>query len=75
MVQVLANIITRLELYPGTSDDTPVNIVWLENNKTTITSQTTIKLMRSGTLSFEEEYNFQTTQESSIKSDLTLVVD
>ena len=33
----------------------------------------TIKLMRSGTLSFGEEYNYQTTQESSIKYDLTVV--
>ena len=32
-VQVWVDIITRLESYPGTSDNTPVNTVWAENLK------------------------------------------
>ena len=54
-VQVCAYIVTRLDLYPGLSDDTSVNTVWVENHKTTITSQTTTKALRSVTLSFGEE--------------------
>ena len=56
LVQVWADIVTRLESYLGPSDDTPVNTVWVENHKTTITSQMKIKSMSSGTLSFEEEH-------------------
>ena len=42
-VQVWADIFTRLDFYPGLSDNTPVNTVWLENHKTAITSQMTTK--------------------------------
>ena len=35
--------------------DTPLNTVWVENNKTPITSQMTTKYLGSGTLSFGEE--------------------
>ena len=54
-MQVWLDIITRLDLYPGSSDDTPVNTVWEEKHKTTITYQLTTRSLRSGTLSFEEE--------------------
>ena len=53
-VQIWADIITRMDLYPGSSDDTPVNKVWVEKYKTTITSQITTMSLRSGTLSFGE---------------------
>ena len=75
LVRIWADIITILELYPGTSYGTPVKTVWLENHKTTITSQMTIKWMRSGILYSGEEYNFQPTQESIFKSDLNVVGD
>ena len=55
LVQVLADIIKRLESYPGTSYDTPVNTVWVDDHITTITPQTKIKFLMSGTLSFGEE--------------------
>ena len=54
-VQVWANIITRLKSYPGTSDNTPVNTLRVDNHKTNITSQMKIKsdvrhnLLRRGT--------------------------
>ena len=50
-----AEIIIRLESYSGTTSDTPVNTVWVERHKTTITSQTTKKSLREGTLYFGEE--------------------
>ena len=55
-VQVWEDIITRLDLYPGSSYDTPVKPVWVENPKKTITSQMTTKSLSSGKLSFVEEY-------------------
>ena len=54
-VRIWADIITRLDSYPGTLYDTPVNTVWVENHKTTITSQMTMKSLRSVMLSFGEE--------------------
>ena len=39
----------------GTTRDTPVNTVWVEHYKTTITSQMTTNSLRAGTLSFGEE--------------------
>ena len=44
-----------LESYPGTSDDTLVNSVWVYNHRTKITYQMITKFLRSGTLSFREE--------------------
>ena len=55
IVQIWASIISILDLYPGASYITPVNTVWVENQKITITSQMKIKFMRSGTLSYGEE--------------------
>ena len=55
-VQIWSDIISILELYPVTSDNTPLNTVWVENHKTTITSQMKIKVLRSWTLSFGEEH-------------------
>ena len=37
-VQFWADIVTKLDSYPGLSDNTPVNTVWVENHKKTITS-------------------------------------
>ena len=54
-VQVWVDIVIRLGSYPGSSDNKPVNTVWVEKHKRTITSQMTTKSMRSGTLSFGEE--------------------
>ena len=39
LAKVWSDIITRLESYPGSSEDTPVNTVWVEYKKTTIISQ------------------------------------
>ena len=55
LVHIWANIISRLDSYPWTWDDNPLNTAWLENHKTTITYQMTIKYMISGTLSLGEE--------------------
>ena len=38
IVQLWVYIVTRMDLYPGSSDDTPVNTVWVENHRTTLTS-------------------------------------
>ena len=54
-VQVWADIVTRLETYPGSSDNTSMNTAWVENHKTNITSQMTHISLRSGTLYFREE--------------------
>ena len=54
MVWFWADIITRLKSYPVSSCEIPVNTVWVENLKTTITSQMATKYLRSGTLSFVE---------------------
>ena len=54
-VQVLDDIITRLESHPRTSYDTPVKEVWVDNHKADTTHQMTIKLLRSGIISFGEE--------------------
>ena len=51
----LGKIIIRLDSYSGTTRETPVNTVWIELQKTTITSQMTTKSLREGTLSFGEE--------------------
>ena len=49
-VKLWSDIIIRMEPYPGTTDDNPVDTVWVENHKKTTTSQMTIKLLRSFTL-------------------------
>ena len=49
-VQLWADIVTILDLYPGSLDNTPVNTVWMEKHKTTITSQITTKSLRSVTI-------------------------
>ena len=54
-VRIWAEIIIQLDSYSGTTRDTPVNTVWLERHKTTITSQMTTNSLRVGTLSFGEE--------------------
>ena len=54
-VQVWADLVTRLDYYPGSSYNTHVNTVWVKNHKTTITSQIKTKSLMSGTLSFGEE--------------------
>ena len=54
-MQVWADIVTILNLYPGKSDNNPVNTVWVENHKTTITPQMKTKSLRSVTISFRKE--------------------
>ena len=54
-VQIWNDIVTRLESYPGTSYESPINKVCVENCKTTITSKITIKILRSVMLSFGED--------------------
>ena len=54
-VHIWAEIIIRLDSYSGTTRDTPVNTVWVERHKTTITSQMPIHSLRAGTLCFGEE--------------------
>ena len=54
-VRIWAEIIIRLDSYSGTARDTPVNTVWVERQKMTITSQITTNSLRAGTLSFGEE--------------------
>ena len=54
-VSIWAEIIILLDSYLGTTCDTPVNTVWVERQKTTITSQMTTNYLREGTLSFGEE--------------------
>ena len=54
-VRIWEEIIIRLDSYSGTTRDTPVNMVWVELQKTTITSHMTTKSLRSGTLYFCEE--------------------
>ena len=43
------------QMFTGTTSITPVNTVWVERHKTTITSQMTTNSLRAGTLSFDEE--------------------
>ena len=50
-VQIWADIITRLESYPGT----PANTVSVEIHKTMIIPQMTIESLKSGTLSFGDK--------------------
>ena len=54
-VNIWAEITIRLDSYSGTTSVTPVNTVWVEHHKTTITSQMTTNSLRAGTLSFGEE--------------------
>ena len=42
-VEVSDDIVTRLESYPGSSDDTPDKKMWVEKHKITITTQMKIK--------------------------------
>ena len=46
--------ITQMELYLGESDETPVNIEWVKEHKTTIIPPPKNKFLRSDTLSFGE---------------------
>ena len=43
LVRIWAEIIIRLDSYPGTTHETPVNTVWVDLQKTTITSKMTTK--------------------------------
>ena len=54
-VQIWAEIIIRLESYPVTSYESPMNTVWVEHHKTTITSKIATKYLSSITLYFGEE--------------------
>ena len=75
--EVWADIVTRLDSYPGSSEDTPVNTVWVENHKTTITSQMTTKSLRSGTLFFGEErigFSHKEVSTQSLRSDFSVEV-
>ena len=47
-MRIWAEIIIQLDSYPGTTRDTPVNTVWVERQKTTITSQMTTISLRAG---------------------------
>ena len=55
LVRIWAEIIILLDSYPGTTRGTLVNTVFVEHQKTTITSPMTTKSLRSGTLYFGEE--------------------
>ena len=55
LVRIWLKIIIRLDSYLGTTRDTPVNTVWVERCKTTITSQMTTKSLREGTLYVGEQ--------------------
>ena len=54
-VHIWAEIIIQLDSYLRTTSVTPVNMVWAERHKMTITSQMTTNSLRAGTLSFGEE--------------------
>ena len=54
-VNIWAEIIIRLDSYSGTTSVTPVNTVWVERHKTTITYQMTKNSLRAGTIYFVEE--------------------
>ena len=54
-VNIWAEIIIQLDSYSGTTSVTPVNTVWVERHKTTITSQMTTNSLRAGTLYFGEK--------------------
>ena len=54
-MQTWVIIFTILESYPGISDEYPINTVWVENSRTNIPYQITIKTLSSGTLSFVQE--------------------
>ena len=53
-VHIWVEIIIRLDSYLGTTSVTPVNTVWVERHKTSITSQMTTNSLRAGTLYFGE---------------------
>ena len=55
-VRIWTNIIPILKSYPGTSDKSPIDTLWVENFRTSTTSQMIIKILRSGTLYFEKEH-------------------
>ena len=55
LVRIWAEIIIQLDSYSGTTSDIPVNRVWVERQKTTITSQMTTNSLREGTLYFGEK--------------------
>ena len=53
-VRIWEEIIIGLDSYSGGKRDTPVNTVWVECQKTTITSQMTKNSLRASKLSFGE---------------------
>ena len=55
-VRVWAEIIIRLDSYSETTRDTPVNTVWVELQKTKITSQMKTQSLRAVTLSLAKRY-------------------
>ena len=55
LVHIWAEIIIRLDSYSGTTRDTLVNMVWVERQKTTITSLRTTNSLRAGTIYIGEE--------------------
>ena len=55
LVRIWGEIIIRLDSYLGTTRNTPVNTVWVEHQKTAITSYIIAKYLRLGTLTFCEE--------------------
>ena len=55
LVQIWDDIITGLYYYPWKSDEYPINTAWVENSRTNITNQITIKTSRSGKIFIGEE--------------------
>ena len=54
-VRIWAEIIIQMDSYSGKTRDTPVNTVWAELQKTTITAQMTTNSLREVTLYFAKE--------------------
>ena len=54
-VKIWSNIIIKLESYLKTSEDSPVNTVWLDNCSSMITSKIKIKALRLVDLYFGDE--------------------
>ena len=74
-VNIWAEIIVRLDSYSGTTSVTPVNMVWVERHKTTMTSHMTTISLRAGTLSSGEErlgFSHKEVGTHSIRSGLSM---
>ena len=74
-VRIWEEIIIRLESYSGTTRDTPVNTVWVDLQKTTITSQMKTNSLRAATLSFGKErlvFSHKEVGTHSIRSGFTM---